>query len=50
MSSTEAAREQARQDHARNPQTEKATPQTIPDADVRNAYDAELERRRRGGQ
>lgn len=43
---TEAARQQAGQDHWRNPQTPMATEQQIQNPDARDAYNGELARQR----
>lgn len=47
MSDTEAARRQAQSDFATNPLTEKKTEQQLESAELRNNYNAELERQRR---
>lgn len=47
MSDTEAARRQAQSDFAANPMTEKKSEQQIESAELRNHYNAELERQRR---
>jgi hypothetical protein len=44
---TEEARRQAQQNYLQNPQTPMVTEQSIPNADTRNAYNAEVDRQRK---
>ncbi len=46
MSDIEATRRQAQNDHYSNPQTPMANEQSIRNAELRNAYNAELARKR----